>query len=105
MTIAPLIQTGTHRDRLDLPQVRDALQVGHARPRLSVHLRLGTYGVADVKYRCLVEPTYVTVEADNRYDAQLLAFAKTVRDLSPSDFVVWETGPKDEWAEEEKHGA
>jgi hypothetical protein len=53
-----------------------------------------------VKFRCLIEPQFIDVVAANAYDAQLLAFAKMVRDLSPSDFVAWETGPTDEWRKE-----
>lgn len=53
-----------------------------------------------MKYRALLGDKFLYVEADNEAAAQEIAFAKTVRDLKPTDFTVWETGPDDEWREE-----
>lgn len=43
---------------------------------------------------------YVHVVADNEHDAQLIAFAKFIRDLSPSAFTVRELVKADPWAPE-----
>jgi len=40
---------------------------------------------------------FVDVEAESEAEAQELAFAKTIRDLTPAQFIVWETGPEDIW--------
>jgi hypothetical protein len=53
-----------------------------------------------VKFRCLLGDQFMEVDATDRDDAQNQAFAKFVARLSPSDFIVWETGPQDEWREE-----
>lgn len=50
-----------------------------------------------MKFRCLLEPVIVEVDAENQYDAQLFAFARYVRDLSPSDIQCWEAKAGDEW--------
>lgn len=53
-----------------------------------------------MKYRALLGDQFIDVEADSEEAAQEQAFAVTVRGLSPADFIVWETGPRDEWAQE-----
>lgn len=52
-----------------------------------------------MKYRALLGDQFLEVEADTEEAAQEQAFAKMVRALSPSHFVVWPTGPQDEWGE------
>lgn len=54
-----------------------------------------------MKFRCLLGDRFLDVEADSEAAAQEQAFARLVRDLSPSNFIVWETGPQDEWRREE----
>lgn len=51
------------------------------------------------KYRALLGDRFIDVEAETEEEAQNLAFAKAVRGLKPQDFIVWETGEHDEWAD------
>jgi hypothetical protein len=53
-----------------------------------------------MKFRAMLGDRFLDVEAETEAAAQEQAFARLVRDLSPSDFTVWETGPADEWAKE-----
>lgn len=50
-----------------------------------------------MKFRCMLGDQFIDVEADSEAGAQEQAFAKLVRDLSPAQFIAWETGPADEW--------
>jgi hypothetical protein len=50
-----------------------------------------------MKWRCMLGDRFIDVEADSEVAAQEQAFARTVRDLTPADFIAWETGPTDEW--------
>ena len=54
-----------------------------------------------MKFRCLIECEIIDVDAPTEYDAQLLAFATLVRNLSPSHFTCWPTSKDDEWRQEE----
>ena len=54
-----------------------------------------------MKFRAIVDDQFIEVDAADRADAQNQAFAKFVARLSPSNFIVWETGPQDEWRREE----
>lgn len=56
--------------------------------------------MAGMKFRCLLGDQFIDVEAESEAGAQEQAFAKLVRSLSPEQFIVWETGPADEWREE-----
>jgi hypothetical protein len=53
-----------------------------------------------MKFRCMLGDRFLDVQAESLEAAQEQAYAKLVRDLSPSDFVAWETGPTDEWRKE-----
>ena len=43
---------------------------------------------------------FIDVDVESEAAAQEQAFAKLVRSLSPAQFIAWETGPADEWAED-----
>ena len=51
------------------------------------------------RFRALLCDPFITVEAENVEEAQLAAFARFVRDLSPGDFTVWQSREGDAWDE------
>jgi hypothetical protein len=53
-----------------------------------------------MKFRCMLGDRFLDVQAESLEAAQEQAFARLVRDLSPADFIAWETGPTDEWRKE-----
>lgn len=54
-----------------------------------------------MKFRCLAEPSYIEVDADDADEAQLKAFAIYVRDLSPTKISAWPATDEDVWALED----
>lgn len=50
-----------------------------------------------MRFRCLAEPSYIEVDAATEYEAQNLAYAHYVRDLSPSFISAWPAVEEDEW--------
>lgn len=54
-----------------------------------------------MKFRCMLGDQFIDVEAESEAGAQEMAFALTVRALSPAHFTVWPTGSDDEWREDE----
>lgn len=54
-----------------------------------------------MKYRCMLGDQFIDVEAETEAGAQEMAFARTVRSLSPAHFTVWPTGSEDDWRDEE----
>jgi hypothetical protein len=55
-----------------------------------------------MKFRCMLGDRFLDVQAESLEAAQEQAFARLVRDLSPADFIAWETGPTDEWRAEKE---
>lgn len=54
-----------------------------------------------MKFRCMLGDQFIDVEAETEAGAQEMAFARTVRSLSPAHFTVWPTGSHDEWREDD----
>lgn len=54
-----------------------------------------------MKFRAMLCDTFIDVQASDELAAQEMAFAKCVRDLSPSDFIVWQTDENDAWKREQ----